>query len=119
MANGPAANGTANCAGQGSGDGLLEISEALGTAVWHVRRHLRHQTYDTTNSSLRDKLRQEYVEGQLRTLRGLVAQPIADTVDAHPAQVGEGLFVGNKKHATDVEHLVSLGVLCQHQVLSR
>jgi len=72
------------------------------------------------------------MEKKLTMLRRLVAQPIngQDTcpsqaphhyVTAHAAfskpsaqhptaQVGEGLFVGNKRHATDVRTLVSLGV---------
>ncbi|CAK9061599.1 Dual specificity protein phosphatase 1 [Durusdinium trenchii] len=50
------------------------------------------------------------MEEKLQMLRGLVAQPIENNCDSCPSQVGDGLFVGNKKHATDVRTLVSLGV---------
>lgn len=57
------------------------------------------------------QISQAYMERKLQMLRQLVAQPIpADACDTCPSQVGEGLFVGNKKHAKDVETLVSLGV---------
>ncbi|CAK9055815.1 unnamed protein product [Durusdinium trenchii] len=56
------------------------------------------------------QISQEYMEEKLQMLRGLVAQPIENNCDSCPSQVGDGLFVGNKKHATDVRTLVSLGV---------
>ncbi|CAE7854271.1 DSPTP1 [Symbiodinium microadriaticum] len=55
------------------------------------------------------EISEEAMERKLAMLRRLVAQPI-NGQDTCPSQVGEGLFVGNKRHATDVRTLVSLGV---------
>ena len=49
------------------------------------------------------------LEARLQAVRRLVAQPTPE-VDPAPALVGDGLFVGNKYHAANVEQLLRLGV---------
>jgi len=49
------------------------------------------------------------MEERLKMVRHLVAQPLP-TYDPEPGCIGEGLLVGNKYHAQDVDTLVRLGV---------
>ena len=54
-------------------------------------------------------LAEEAMEASLAMVQSLANQPVPSS-DPSPGLVGEGLYVGNKFHAADVDLLVALGV---------
>ena len=56
-------------------------------------------------------LSEEAVLERMRKIQGMVGQPTPELVDdPEPSLVGEGLYVGNKFHAMDVDVIKRLGV---------